>query len=289
MDKINNWLNRSFPFMGNRAQKVWISFAFATFVYLFLLLFQPFGISDVNKNIYIYLLGFFFITLVVMIFFMILLPYIFPKIFDTEKWIIKKSIILNSSIILIISILNWSYNNQIVDSETLKHTLFQFVLITLAVGVFPSVFMVMIAEMYLKVKHQEIAVAFEDSIKHFNHLQSSKEILIKSDSGQIGISINAKDLICIKAEGNYVKVFNYNINGIMEHQLYRDTLTRIIKESISLENIQRCHRSFIVNFEKVEKVTGNARNYNLHFKDLDFSIPLSRNFPKSIINNMKKV
>jgi len=97
------------------------------------------------------------------------------------------------------------------------------------------------------------------------------------------MSIELDQLICIKSEGNYVDVYFYK-NEKINKQLIRNSLTKLSKQLIIFENIKRCHRSYIVNFSNIEKVSGNARNFNLHIKTLDFTISVSRSFPKEIIS-----
>ena len=52
-----------------------------------------------------------------------------------------------------------------------------------------------------------------------------------------------------------------------------------------LENkkIIRCHKSYFVNLSKVKTTSGNARALYLHINELDFQIPVSRNFSKEIV------
>lgn len=47
--------------------------------------------------------------------------------------------------------------------------------------------------------------------------------------------------------------------------------------------IVRCHKSYFVNLNKVKTTSGNARAFYLHLEELDFQIPVSRNFSKKII------
>jgi len=59
--------------------------------------------------------------------------------------------------------------------------------------------------------------------------------------------------------------------------------TFLNKKTTKKQNIVRCHKSYIVNAKKVNKIHGNARGYFLNIKNIDFSIPVSRNFPKELL------
>ncbi len=282
----NNWLDRPFPFMESSKQKVFSALGFAGFIYAFLLIFQPFQISEVKLNIPIYLLGFFFITFFVALFSAFALPSIFPAYFDVEKWKIRKSILFNSLIMIAIGILNWVYNHSLGSENAVDHSILSFIFITVAVGVFPSAFFILIAEKYLTQRNTTIAQSIEHSIKEPHPAANSALISITTDSEKDKLTIHPDDLVCIKSEGNYVKVFYYDSNHSLKNKLMRNTLTNLTSELSDNEFLKRCHRSYMANFNHVKKVSGNARNYSLHFDHLDFTVPLSRSFP---INNPEKV
>ena len=70
------------------------------------------------------------------------------------------------------------------------------------------------------------------------------------------IELFAESLFYIESSDNYSTIF-YEKAGKLQKELLRSSLTRL-ESQISSESIVRCHRSFIVNLDKVEKVTGNA-------------------------------
>ncbi|MGB0805426.1 MAG: hypothetical protein ACPGRC_01970 [Salibacteraceae bacterium] len=39
----------------------------------------------------------------------------------------------------------------------------------------------------------------------------------------------------------------------------------------------------LINLRQIESITGNARNLNVSLKNLTFSIPVSRSFPKEML------
>lgn len=273
--------------MEDKKQKLWTSFGFAAFVYFFLLLFQPFEIDKIKMSIPIYLLGFFFITLVVMLITNFLIPFLFPNYFDVEKWDVKKSIIFNTTIITIIGFLNWLYNHSIEKSLTIDHSLGYFLIITFGVGVFPSVFFTLIMEKYLSHKHQQVAVSLEETIRRPIAQNETSFVTIQSDSEKETFQTTVDQIICAKAEGNYIRLYYYSEEKHLKDRFVRNTLSKLEDDFEKFHQIKRCHRSYLVNFNQVEHVSGNARNYNLHFNDLDFTIPISRSFPKEIIREFK--
>ena len=61
-------------------------------------------------------------------------------------------------------------------------------------------------------------------------------------------------------------------------QLVRCSLTKaeeLLKED---KFIFKCHRSYLANVNHIEKVEGNSQGYKLFFENVEFSIPVSKNF-----------
>ena len=290
---MRNWLNKPFPFIETSKQKLTISFLFAVFIYLFLLIFQPFGIAE-NKSIPIYLLGFSAITLVVMLFSFFVFPVIFKKAFDPEKWTTKKEILFALLIITLISVFNWLYNSTI-SYTSVRHSFISFLFITIAVGIFPTVLLIMYFEKHFTTKHEIIAselteqISVKDEKKEIETSikeNKNQQIKIVSYNEKEVIELELNDFLCISAEGNYANVFFYE-NNTIKKKLIRNSLTKINDQLIIFDDVKRCYRSYIVNIQNVSRVSGNARNYYLHVDNLDFKIPVSRNFPKEILENLK--
>jgi len=280
--KILNWLNKPYPFVNEMKHKLLISFSFGLFVYMFLLIFQPFGISEVIGNKSVYLLGFGLITTLVLLFNYTILPALFPKYFDLDEWKIKNEISFIILNITIITILNYLYNSFVGYDVSQQHSLFYFVLFTVSVGFFPVIFLVFITELFLNRKHQHMASMINSKIqigKEFVETDSMPSIEIISESKTEGFVISENDLLFIKSEDNYCKVY-FKENNEIKKQLLRITLKNIEEQLQPFTDIIRNHRSYIVNKKQISRITGNARAYYLHFEGCAESIPISRNFPK---------
>ncbi len=287
---ISNWLNKPFPIIESFKQKVITSLLFATFIFTFLLVFQPFSIAAIESNKTLYLFGFFVITFVVMIINFLILPLIFKKALDPDNWTIKKNIYFELWHIIIIAVFNWLYSSiaspEILQSEEsirVQHSLFSFLYITISVGIFPIIFLTIYAEMYLSNKHKIIAEELSNRIHSSN--KENTALRIVSENNKEIIEIELQQFLCISSEGNYANIF-YSENGKTTKKLIRNSLAKLADQLSNFDSIKRCHRSYIVNMEHVSQVNGNARNYNFILEKLDFSIPVSRNFPKSIIKNI---
>ena len=141
--------------------------------------------------------------------------------------------------------------------------------------------MVYFIEKYLANNNEHFATNFTKSIHQRTSISENTRIKILSKNNDETIIIDLKQLLCVKAEGNYLKVFFLKEN-IIKSKLIRNSISKIEEQLVVFEKVKRCHRSYIVNLDKVEKMTGNARNLNLHISNLDFTIPVSRSFPKEV-------
>ncbi len=86
---MNAWFFKPYPFVTTTKQKLLMSLVFGKIVFLFLYIFKPFGISNLENNLVSYTLGFGLITFIITLFNLFIFPFIFPKFFNPNKWIIR--------------------------------------------------------------------------------------------------------------------------------------------------------------------------------------------------------
>jgi hypothetical protein len=280
-----DWLNKPFPFIESVKEQIIISFLSASFVYFFLLIFQPFGISEVEVYKPLYALGFFVITLLSLLVNFLLVTLAFKSIFKPENWTVSKNIYFMFWLLLVMTVFNWIYNSRFECEVVEQHGFLRFLFMTLSVGIFPVIFFTLYTEYILSNKHKLIAKELDAKI-HEPVTQEDKQIEILAENGKDAIELGLDQFICIRSEGNYADVF-FIENDELKKKLIRNSLVKIAQQLMNFETVKRCHRSYIVNLQNVNTVSGNARNYNFHVEKLNFAIPVSRNFPKSIIQNIK--
>lgn len=283
-----SWLNTPFPLLKLNRQIIIVSILLSVFIYFFLLIFKPFDISNVETNIAAYLLGFFFITLLVSFLSFFLLPKIFPKLFDSDRWTILKNTILILFIMTIIGILNWAYHTSFDRSYVEYISLFDFLIITILVGITPSFILTLLIERYLSHSHSQTAKNIESNIKSWHADSPNFKIHIQSQNNSESFFMSIEELLCVKAVGNYVMVHYLDESNTVCKKLIRNSLNNIAKNLVGFDHLKRCHRSYIVNFNHISGVNGNARNYSLDLFSLEFSVPISRSFPKEMIKEMKE-
>jgi len=113
-------------------------------------------------------------------------------------------------------------------------------------------------------------------------------ITIKTDNVGESIQLSQKQIICFEANDNYTAIY-YLVNTKIKKELYRITLKKLEIQLLEFKEIIRCHKSYIINITHLERISGNAQGFKMHLRNLDFEVPVSRSFPRQIIDNLKNI
>ena len=212
---------------------------------------------------------------------------IFPKIFNQEKWTIGKEIlwsIWNIISILMLNALYWEANPL---CDTGVGTLSTYLTRSFALSLLPALFCFkynQVRDMILRLKKAE---ALNKVLKEKQGIIDNETIKLEGDNVNEKLEIGVNELLLIQADDNYSKIF-WNGDYKLKKKMIRSSLKNLEKQ-ISQTYIQRCHRSFIVNLNKVKTVTGNAKGYKLRLEEYPELIPVSRELSKEILNNLENL
>ncbi len=278
--KLNKWIKQPYYLHTSTSYKITVSFSLFIADFVFLNLFKPFKIASLGDSILYVTLGYSLIMFIVILSSLILLPKLIPKAMHENSWNIGKHILLVSFNLSLISILSWYYNDIIQINDESSTTFFEMVGYTFSIGLFLIILYLFIDEKYRREKSEKIAKEINE-INTKNKFNNNLEnvVQISSEETKESYSINVNDIIYITAEGNYACVFLKNKDKINE-LIIRTTLSKINKQLNKNKNIIRCHKSYIINAKYINRISGNARGYQLHSERITFSIPVSRKFKK---------
>jgi len=277
-----DWLNRPYPLITDLKIKIriFISLFFGVFIYIFLFVFQPFGIESYKVDKAIFILGFGIISFIIPLFNFISLPFIFKNFFRVSKWTIAKEIYFILINLVLIAISNYFYNKFYASQPPISNGLLEYLLFTVSIGIFPITFYVFFTEHFLRLKHEKSAKQLSSQLELKKELRSNKQICINTTLKNKQFRIDVERLLFIKSEDNYCNIF-YLEDNLVKKELLRVSLKSILLQNNDLKNLIKCHRSYIVNRDKIHQIKGNARAYSIYFKDCDTFIPVSRSFDKS--------
>lgn len=287
-DKLKKYLNKPFPMLETTREKIGIAFYFGFFVFLFLLIFQPFGLGEYTDTIVRVTAGFGLITFLSVIITTFGLRLLKSDITSPDTWSIKHHLILSFVNLTVIALGNWAYSSMFLSGKIHPHTLFSYLFITLAVGIFPVILSVYYYDNRLTNKNRHLANETTGIIRarkqqhenKVNHFESS----VKSES----FSVLSSNIICIKAEGNYCS-FYFLEKDVLQKKLLRIPLKSVENELETAPGIMRCHRSWLVNPEKVQSVSGTARSISLTMEYCDFKVPVSRNYANMVTSVLRHI
>jgi hypothetical protein len=271
------------------------------FVGLFLLVFQPFGLSmwqTPDKPLKI--LGFGLVTFVITAYNFTVWPKLFPRQFVDERWNIGRQIMLITGNILLIAIGNRLYLEWMLDQEGYTDYIswLEMILVTFLLGLFPTTGAVMFNYIRKLKMYSQSAAGFPmypptpagptngtETVSLSPPVQVETPLTLISDNERDIVTLDAAQLLYIESSDNYCTVVYQKENQLVK-PLLRSSLSRM-EGQINLPRIVRCHRSYVVNLDRVERVTGNAQGYRLHLANGMLQIPVSRQYNATLVAELK--
>lgn len=250
------------------------------FIALFMLLFQPFGLSTYKSEYKsVVLLGYGGVTFIILIVNLFVIKGLFEKWFN--NWTIGRQILWLSWVIFTIGTGNYLYSSIIFPMFAGMKGFLTFQVLTLIIGVFPVVIITLVSY-NIKLKHNlKTATEVNDLLVTKPITPNTEEaVMLVADNGKDKLELELSDLIYIESAGNYIEAYYYNDKNNdkkISKMLLRGTIKRIEKETQQHTSLIKCHRAFIVNLDHVESMKGNSQELRLQLKNVDIEIPVSRN------------
>ena len=286
---IKNWLNKPYYFNPTLRYKLSVCVGFGFFIFLFVFIFEPFRMNNLKNDRFYYSLGYGFITFAVLIFTTVIAPFIFPKLFDNDKWILKKHLYYLLITVAFISCFNWYYNSIVQKGGELGILSFpRMIIYTLIIGFFPIIIYLFIDEKLSRSKRLKITKNLNNKINKRTKKNIQINVInIESDETKESISIDVNSIVYITSEKNYASFFIVNEKGNnLKEIVIRITLTSVLNQLNAYKNIVRCHKSYIINTNYIQSYSGNARGYSIKTNKTDFNIPVSRSFNKEKLESL---
>ena len=116
----------------------------------------------------------------------------------------------------------------------------------------------------------------------------SPPIRIQTQLKQDNFELDPSTLLFAKADRNYVEIHTVE-NGSLKKSLKRISLRSLEGQLNSVSHIVKTHRSYLVNLQFLESVSGNAQGYHLKMKHLETPILVSRALIPNFENRLRQV
>ncbi len=269
-------LNQPYPFNNNFKHNLRTIAFVCMGSMLIMLYFQPFGINflaSAKDGYFVLVIGlvsaatFFFNTLI--------LPGLFPKLFESDKWTVRKEMVWNAGMFAVL-ILGFTLTAKGFNISSLQSlTFFR----SGALALLPLVlFNLVNYNNSLKTKVVQVI----DSGRHWlaeerkgAHATESEIIKIESENGKEVFEVELKNIVLIQSASNYIEVF-YREGAVIRKNMIRQTLNNVEAALSEFPDIKKCHRCCLVNMTQVDRLSGSSPNYTLEVNGLDFRIPVAR-------------
>jgi hypothetical protein len=282
----------------NFSSSLLISVCTGSFIFFFLYLFQPFGIafSAFEKETLI-LSGYGLITTAVTFLMTYAIPLIFRKFFSESGWKIINEILYISLILFIIAVFNLLYTRLLFPGLNFSIQNFLiFLVYDLMIGIFPVIFYVTARYIIFLKKNINALLEINNSLKAIHNNIDNNEalsksdgqsVLIKSENGKEEFIIETDNLFYVESEGNSINI-HYQKNGVLKTKLIRTSLKNALSELSIYPGIIQCHRTFIVNLNKVDSASGNSQGLRLQLQN-DLVVPVSRSYINKIKSALQSI
>jgi hypothetical protein len=107
------------------------------------------------------------------------------------------------------------------------------------------------------------------------------------EKGVLKFSIKNENLLYIESAENYVSIYYLNKSRVSKY-LLRDTLKKV-EEALAGTEIIRCHRSYMVNFDKVKVIRKDKDGLKLELDNPSvIDIPVSKTYADSVLRTFTK-
>lgn len=286
---LEEWLNRPFPCPKQWYERTIVSFFIALLIFLVLFVFRPFGIEQAGDHSGWLIGGYSTIAFLLLIFSSHLFPVVFTKFFDPDEWTIGKYALHIFIDYFLITMFSWLFTETAGQKWIEADNFFKFMLLTLAVGLFPVLSIIWIYErISIRRKMRSASFLSHQLDKLQQHSIPKTGLILKTGSKTPDLQIDSGDFICARSIGNYC-VVHYRQTGEVRHMMIRTTIRALEKQAEPDPSIVCCHRGTLVNLNHVERFGGNARNYFLTLRGTDFKLDIARLVPDSILEFLKKI
>jgi hypothetical protein len=252
---------------------------FGGFVFLFLLVFKPFGLIHLGDRLPLVTMGYGAVCTVAMLLLNVVLARLLRGWFDEQRWTVGRELAWSALNVAIIGVGNALYTAAIGLAAWNVATIGTFTLFTLAVGLFPIALSVVLNEARLNRDHVRrsdgINKALQQQPRKAPASATNGMIRIPSENSAEDLELESGMLHAIRAADNYLEVYHER-DGRMERTVLRGSLKAAEEALAGGDRYLRCHKSHLVDLQKVRRVSGNAQGLKLHLDGIEEPVPVSR-------------
>jgi hypothetical protein len=207
---------------------------------------------------------------------LLILPSLLPNIFIKRIWNIKKEIFWNLWILTTISVGYYLYYKVlgVFDID------FRMILGLTVIAIIPITGIIIVNRNRMLRHNLKSAESINKKLQENKHIEE-RLVHFESDYVKDNLSIKVSLLILIRAANNYIEVF-WKEGKSVKNQMIRTSLRKAEELLQDHKFIFKCHRSYMVNVNFIDKVEGSVQGYKVFFDNIDFTVPVSKNFASKL-------
>ena len=277
---IKDYLHQPYPLFESRWKPI---ISISLFISLFMLVFEPFGLSGFAGGFKLYLeAGYGVVTLLVLIIDLFVFPFFLNDWFELRKWSVLNQIVLQIWILFSIGLANFVYSSTFLVFSNGFYAFLIFQFYTLVVGLIPILVLTILHQNAMLSQNLKLANEMNNNLDITkNVVQEDEKVRLIAENGKDKLEVNLSDFIYIGSIGNYVQAF-YLVNNEIKNLLLRNTLKQIEEQVKEFTSIMKCHRAFLVNKNMIIRVKGNSQGLRLVLEHTTEEIPVSKNYAKDL-------
>ncbi|MCR9173930.1 MAG: LytTR family transcriptional regulator [bacterium] len=269
-------LTDKYPAVTSTSRRILMSLIMSSFVFAFLAIFRPFGISS-DPNAVMLCAGYGLTCFSVMFVLNVVIIPLLPGFFNESNWLVWKEIVWVIINVSAIGLANALYSAWALDLDFTPKLVGTFQLYTVAVAFLPIILSVLTNHSRLRNKYERYSDDLSKEI--IGHSANIQQFSISSASESVLLS--TESFLYAKAADNYLEVVHMD-GETLKREVIRKTLKSASEELGHFEHIFQVHRSYLVNLERVSRFSGNAQGLKLHFEETDSVVPVSRNLTNAM-------
>lgn len=261
-------LSRTYP-LSPGSLNVRESLVYGLVIWAILYLFQPFGFSTYSGNKFLVSGIFGLVTFCCCVMYGLVFKYFLQRIKPWRIWHQGCAVL---GLIFFIAVCNFLTFSFIFHFPITLPIFLMFLYWTLLIGIIITAASISLSY------HQFLKEKMEALLS--NTTEEQKDIVITIHDTNVrgnDLCIPINDLLYVEARKNNVSVC-YLKGDKPENVDVHTTLTAVVEELKSYENLFQCHRSFVVNVNNITSARGNSNGYQLTLRNCPNSVPVSRSF-----------
>ena len=276
-------MSRQFPFFVTIKYRLVLCFSYGIFLFLFLIAFLPFGVSNYNPK-HEYTQDFLLemsIFLPVTVLASLVNEFVIRRLFKARSntsfiipWTIWSLIFIGLVIFTVYNFLgNWH--------DWKLSSLPGFIFNVASVLIFPA------TGTFFYFRYKKLQEKHDAVLTNLGTIINEKKMIhFAGEGARDRISISVSDFIYARAQDNYIELY-YLKNGHPSKFLIRYSLSRLC-DTLEYDFLVRCHRSYLVNLYNVHSIKGGLNDLSITMSFLDAEIPVSKTYAGETLACLRK-